>query len=105
MDKASVRRNLVKFRKALEAEGIREPRLILFGSHAHGRPRRDSDIDVVAISHDFNGRDLWERIEILSEAILKSHPLIEAVALTPKEWDNEESIFVEFARDGIEIAA
>jgi len=74
--------------------------LILFGSYATGRYREDSDIDVVVISQDFNDKGYWERIDILSSAIYQVFQPIEAVAMTPEEWEKGKSLLVDYAKGG-----
>ena len=75
-------------------------KLILFGSYATGANREGSDIDVVVVSTDFAGKDYWERTNILSQAICELFEPIEAVALTPDEWEKGESTVVEYAKTG-----
>ncbi|RWX49034.1 Nucleotidyltransferase domain-containing protein, partial [Candidatus Electrothrix marina] len=43
-----------RFKKALESVNIRVDQLILFGSHASGTARKDSDIDLV-VNSDIDG--------------------------------------------------
>jgi len=85
------------------SQGVSAPRIVLFGSHAQGNAREDSDIDVVVISDAFAGKSHWERITLLSKAILAGHVLIEAVPMTESEWEGGTSLIAEFARDGEEI--
>jgi hypothetical protein len=105
MDKAAVLDALRRFRKALAAQGVSNCRLILYGSHANGTAREDSDIDVVVVSDAFAGMPHWERITLLSKAICASEVLIEAVSMTRREWDEGDSLIAEFAREGQEIQA
>lgn len=100
MDKATVLGIVSKFQKALESEGIRVSKIILFGSYAKETFREGSDIDLIVISEDFIGKGYWERIEVLSEAIYKVFKPIEAVAMTPEEWINGQSPLVDYAADG-----
>ena len=58
------------------------------------------DIDVIVISDSFSGKDYWERIELLSDAIYEVFEPIEAVGLTIEEWDRGESGIVDFAKQG-----
>ena len=100
MDKKTVLEIISSFRKAIESKGIKINKLILFGSYATGRYREDSDIDVVVISQDFNDKGYWERIDILSSAIYQVFQPIEAVAMTPEEWERGKSMLVDYAKGG-----
>ncbi len=42
-------------------------RVILFGSHAYGKPGPDSDVDLLVIL-PFDGRNFWKSLEILNRA-------------------------------------
>jgi len=88
------------FGKALEGEKIRPEKIILCGSYSKGTQRRDSDIDLVVISEDFASMDYWKRIDILSAAIYRVFQPIEAVAVTPEEWQRGDSRITDYARDG-----
>lgn len=103
MDKSAVYKIITAFRKAIEAEGIRADKMILFGSYATGQSREDSDIDIVVISRDFQNKSYWERIDILSNAIYRVLEPIEASAFTPEEWQREDSIIVDFAKNGVVV--
>ncbi len=80
--------NLKVFKNTLETMGIRSSRIILFGSYASGKEKRDSDIDVVIVSNDFKGKNLFKRLEILGLALAKAKILepIEAIGYTEKEF-------------------
>jgi predicted nucleotidyltransferase len=95
MDKKAVLEIISQFKKALESKGIKIDKLILFGSYASGKYREGSDIDLVVISEDFSGKDFWERIEIISDAIYEVFMPIEAVAMTPEEWSSKESLIMQ----------
>ena len=105
MGKKDVINILKHLRELLEANKIHVDRLILFGSWAKGTQQEGSDIDVVVISNDFKGKDYWARINILSEAIYKVFAPIQAVAMTPQEWDSKESPICDFAQQGEAITA
>ena len=92
-----------QFKKALESINIRVEQLILYGSHAVGTDREDSDIDVVVISPSFSDKSYWERIDILTEAIYKVFASIEASAFTLEEWKTEKSLIVDYAKDGVSV--
>jgi predicted nucleotidyltransferase len=100
MDKATALTVLARFREAVESQQVKVDKLILFGSYAAGTNREGSDIDVVVLSSDFAGKDFWERTDVLSQAIYEVFEPIEAVGLTPEEWDKGDSAIVEYAKSG-----
>ena len=55
---------------------------------------------MVVISKDFNDKGYWERIDILSSAIYELFQPIEAVAMTPEEWESGKSLIVDYAKGG-----
>ena len=105
MDKKSAIDSLHRFRLALESKGIHIQKLVLYGSYARGMAKEGSDIDVLVISDDFSGKNYWERIDILSDAIYEIFEPIEAVALTVEEWEKGESVIVDYAKEGDVIFA
>jgi uncharacterized protein len=101
MGQDAVLKTIKEFKEALESNNIHIERLILYGSHAAGMAREDSDIDLVVISPSFSGMSYWARIDALSEAIYLVSAPIEASAFTPEEWNSEKSLIVDFAKDGV----
>jgi predicted nucleotidyltransferase len=100
MDKRSVTEIVELFRRCIAARGINPQKVILYGSHASGSSNPESDIDIVVISEDFVGKTYWERIDILADAIYEIFAPLEAVAMTPEEWERGDSFIVDFARNG-----
>ncbi|MBM4036416.1 MAG: nucleotidyltransferase domain-containing protein [Planctomycetes bacterium] len=103
MDKKAALKALRRFRRALEAQGVRVSQMVLFGSLAAGTAREDSDIDVVVVSRDFAGKGFGERLEILTDAVCAVHEPIDAVAMTPREWSSSDSMVADYAREGITV--
>lgn len=100
MDKRDVLKILDRFKGILEVKGIRVKKVVLFGSYATNTFGEGSDIDTIVISDDFEDKDFWERIEILSDAIYEIFEPIEAIAMTSEEWEKEDSPIVSYARNG-----
>lgn len=100
MDKNAVVEIVARFRRGLEARGIRPQKIILYGSNATGVATPDGDIDVVVISSDFSGKRFWERVDLLSDVIYEIFSPLDAVAMTPDEWERGESFVVDLARKG-----
>ena len=100
MDKRAVLDIIARFKQALESGGISVDRMVLYGSWAEGKQHEGSDIDIVVISEDFRDKDFWQRINILTDAIFSVFEPIEAVALTPEEWEKGDSSIVGYAKHG-----
>lgn len=101
MDQDTVLATAKRFKNALESINIRVDQLILFGSHAEGTAREDSDIDLVVISSSFSDKSYWERINILTDAIYQVFAPIEASAFTLDEWKSEKSLISDYAKNGV----
>ncbi len=100
MDKETVLAILANYRVALEQYGVHAERVVLFGSFSHGTARQGSDIDVVIVSKDFERMDFWQRIDALAEAICDVREPIEAIGMTPDEWESGDSLITDFAKQG-----
>lgn len=100
MDKEAVLNIISRFRAALEGVGLRDAKIVLYGSYADGTQHEGSDIDLVIISDDFQNKGYWERIDILTDAIYELYEPIEAVAMTTEEWEKGDSLIAEIARGG-----
>jgi predicted nucleotidyltransferase len=100
MDKGAVVKLINRFRQEIQDRGIIAQKIILYGSHTSGTRAAVSDIDVVIISDDFVGKGYWERIDILTDVIYAISAPIEAVAMTPEEWERGDSFIADFARHG-----
>jgi len=100
MDKNAVVAVVERFTRELQARGVWPKTVILYGSQAAGTATENSDIDVVVISESFSGKSYWERIEVLTEAIYAVYAPVEAVAMTPDEWEAGDSAIVDYAGKG-----
>jgi predicted nucleotidyltransferase len=100
VDKSTVLAIISDFVEALEAGNITPQKIILFGSYSTGTQHEGSDIDLVVISEDFANKGYWERIDILSAAIAAVFKPIEAIAMTPEEWQRGDSLIADYARNG-----
>ena len=78
-----------KYKKNLGNLGIKAKKIIVFGSYANGVPRKDSDIDLVVISDDFQNLDLWERLSLLGEATIGIKSPLEILGYTEKEYEEK----------------
>jgi predicted nucleotidyltransferase len=103
MDRAAVDEISQRFGDALEHQGISIDSIVLFGSYAAGTAREDSDIDLVVISPDVEGMNLWERAQLVGSALTIVREDIEAVIKTPAEWEAADSLLITFAKENGEV--
>jgi len=88
-------KNIIRrFKEELIKLHINPQKIIVFGSYANGKPREDSDIDLLVISEDFNNLNLRERLEILGLAAGRVFEPIEALGYTPEEVKNADSVSI-----------
>ncbi len=100
MDKTEALEIIKQFQQKIEARGIKPVKIILHGSYATDSYGKESDIDIVVVSNDFVDKSYWERIDILTDVIYDIFKPIEAIAVTEKEWEQNDSIIIQSARNG-----
>lgn len=89
MDK-EISRIISEYQRKLEALGIRVKKIILYGSHALGEAKEDSDIDLLVVSDDFKSMDLWERLCLLGRARTGIKRPMEILGFTEEELSEEQ---------------
>ena len=91
MDKKIVEA-IKRFRFSLEALGPRIKAIVVFGSCVTGVAAEHSDIDLAVISDDFQGMDIFRRLELIGSALAKARIMepIEALGYTQGEYDSRE---------------
>ncbi len=91
----------------LRRSGLRVEKLILFGSHAKGTAREDSDIDIAIVSPDFKDKDIFDRSKLIMKAEIatvdKFIVPLDLVMLTPEEYESRSSPIASFAHEGEEV--
>ncbi len=86
--------------------GVKIRKLIIYGSHASGKSKEESDIDLVVVSNDFKDMDLWERLCLLGRARIGIKRPMEILGITEEEFKEEKSgtfLGDEVKSKGIEI--
>ena len=96
---------ILNYKKSLKDLNIRAEKIILYGSYATGKQRKDSDIDLIVISNDFRKMNIRERLEILGIAAGRLMKPIEALGYTSQEINNslQGSFIKEILRTGVII--
>lgn len=95
MAKNRIDQVIAKFKEYLETQGLKVERIILYGSHLRSEAKEWSDIDLIVISSGFKRKDFRERLELLGVAAMHILEPIEAIGLTPEEWERGEFPFIE----------
>ncbi len=97
---------IIEYKDKLETLGIKVKKIILYGSHASGMAREDSDLDLVVVSDDLKDMDLWERLCLLGEARMGIKRPMEILGYTEEEYESDEcGTFIrdEVKAKGIEV--
>jgi predicted nucleotidyltransferase len=99
---------LSRFRAAVaELYGDRIERIVLFGSHARGEARPDSDYDVLVFIKDFGLRDRHEEMRRLSQitaAIIQdTGEMISALPYPAGSYAARTPLMHEVRREGIDL--
>jgi len=74
--------------------GSQHRKVILCGSHATGKSREDSDIDLIIVSDDFKNMDIWKRLCLLGRARIGIKRPMEIIGFTEEELESEDSTFI-----------
>lgn len=107
MAKSSVIKAVHFLKAQLKADGLNVAKVILFGSQARGRANETSDIDVIIVSEDFYGHDIFKRADLTKDAeimtIRKFMVPLDIITMTPDELESGKSLVCEYARNGIAL--
>lgn len=86
----------------LHLKGITIKNIILFGSYAKGRARVGSDLDIIVVSKDFRGKDIFEKVELVSgihrEFVKKIKRPVDIVYYSDIEWNKGHSLIINAAK-------
>jgi predicted nucleotidyltransferase len=93
-----------RYADRLKEKGINFQKIILFGSCAANKDKKDSDIDVAVISESF-GKDHFEERTLLTSIAFYIDARIEPHPVNLKDFteDNYQSIIHEIKFNGVEI--
>lgn len=99
-----VKEIIERFVHALGKEGIHVDKVVLYGSYAQGRQRKDSDIDVAIVSRDF-GKDRVEEGMNLFRIAGGIDPRIEPVPVSLESYEKDTWIplIYEIREKGVEV--
>ena len=89
MDIRTIKKPVKKFIQALP-KNISPDRIIIFGSYANKKATKDSDIDIVLVSKNFNKMSEDDRLDILYKASRFIEPEIHPWGVTQEELDKAD---------------
>jgi len=88
----------------LRETGLNIEKIVLFGSQTNGEATEESDIDIIVISSDFRNKDIFKRARLTKEAeistIRKFMIPFDILTMTPEEFESEDSLLADYAREG-----
>jgi len=106
MVEQAVIESVKRYLASLPCLGIRATRAVLYGSFARGEANADSDIDLVVIAPEFDGRRDVSLVKALWRATV-SDDRIEPIPCGEREWESGDGRpIIEIARrEGVIIEA
>ena len=78
---------ILRYRDGLDKVGVRNSKIILYGSYNNATAREYSDIDLIVVSDSLADLDIWERQCILGDATSGIYEPIEAMGYTVAEYE------------------
>jgi len=90
--------------QCLKETGLDISKIILFGSQSREEATEESDMDILIISEDFQGKYVFERAKLTKDAEIittkKFMMPFDIITLTPDEFENEISPVAIYAEKG-----
>jgi predicted nucleotidyltransferase len=84
-------------------KGVDVDKIVVFGSYARGEEKKGSDIDIIIVSRNFEGKDIFERVEIASglhrELVEKTMMPADIMYYSPTEWGKGNSLIINQAKE------
>ena len=104
-------RKIVKAVKILEKlfqkRGIEIYKIVVFGSYAKGKEKKESDLDIIVVSENFEGKDIFEKVKLVSgihrELVEKIIMPVDIMYYSPTEWEKGSSLIINAAREEGEV--
>ena len=86
----------------LKARGIKAKQIVFFGSVPQGNYNADSDIDLIIVSEDFHGHDIFQRLAkargVHRELVRRFRRPFDILYYSPTEWEQACSPIVMHAK-------
>lgn len=86
----------------LKGRGISLNKIVIFGSYAKGTAEKESDIDIIVVSEDFRGKDVFEKVELTSgvhrELVKRIKKPFDIMYYSDTEWNKGYSLIINAAK-------
>jgi len=87
----------------LKKRGINVNKIVIFGSYAKEKQRKDSDIDVIVVSEDFRNKDIFQKINLTRgihrELVKKIKKPFDIMYYSDIEWEKGRSLVINAAKE------
>lgn len=101
-----VKKTAIKLGKTLQQllrqRGITVEKIVVFGSYARDKEKKDSDIDVIIVSPDFRNKDIFEKVELTSgihrALVKKTNKPVDIMYYSDIEWSESYSLVINAAK-------
>ncbi len=94
-------------KRLLELRGIDVHKIVVFGSYAEGKENKESDIDIIVVSKDFDKEDIFGRVELtagIHRALVEKIMIpVDIMYYSAKEWKKGNSLIINAAKQEGEI--
>lgn len=82
-------------------------KIVVFGSYAEGKTKRDSDIDIIIVSKSFRNRSIFDRVNLTKgihrELVRKTRKPFDIMYYSDIEWKGGNSLIINAAKKKGEI--
>lgn len=86
----------------LEEKGLDVTHIVLFGSAARDEKNKSNDLDLIVVSKDFSGQDIFDRVErtrgIHRKMVKTLRRPIDLMFFSEEEWLHSPAPIIETAR-------
>jgi predicted nucleotidyltransferase len=97
LDRSSVYEIINDMHTALKKYGLKDNHIALFGSFLKGNHHNESDIDMIIVSDSFEGRNLFERMDMTlkAEFDVRSRYIVpmDIILKTPGEYEYSKKAY------------
>ena len=104
MPKKKIKEIIRFLEENLRKQNLNISKIAIFGSQAKGSATGESDLDIVIVSKDFQGRDIFERVKLIKEpeilTIKKFMVPLDIITMTPEEFESGSSLIAAYAKEG-----